>query len=75
MFVGKIFAGKSSYDSDSSSLTVAASKKVLVPDSQSDGSSSVTEQLEAPGTVSEDPQVYDTHVYAYQLCSVENAIA
>lgn len=63
MFVGKIFAGKSSYDSDSS-LTVAASKKVLVPDSQSDGSSSVTEQLEAPGTVSEDPQVYDTHVYA-----------
>ncbi|ONH96238.1 hypothetical protein PRUPE_7G115400 [Prunus persica] len=57
-FSRKIFAGKSSYDSDSS-LTVAASKKVLVPDSQSDGSSSVTEQLEAPGTVSEDPQVLE----------------
>lgn len=60
MFVGKIFAGKSSYDSDSpSSLTVAASKKVLVPGGPTDGSPPLTEQLEAPSTDSEDPQVCD----------------
>lgn len=70
MFVGKIFAGKPSNDSDFSSLTVAASKKVLVPGGQSDGSSPLTEQLEAPSTVSEDLQVYDTHYLhtSYVLC-------
>ncbi|RVW48011.1 1,4-alpha-glucan-branching enzyme 1, chloroplastic/amyloplastic [Vitis vinifera] len=54
---GKIFAGKSSYDSDSSSLRVAASDKTLVPGSQIDGSSSSTGQIEVPDTVLEDPQV------------------
>lgn len=57
VFTGKIFARKSSYDSDSSSLTVASSDKVLVPESQSDASSASTDQLEVPGTVSEEPQV------------------
>ncbi|XP_058003419.1 1,4-alpha-glucan-branching enzyme 1, chloroplastic/amyloplastic isoform X2 [Hevea brasiliensis] len=55
-FSRKIFAGKSSYESDSSNLTVTASEKVLVPDGQIDGSSS-TEQLETPGTILEEPQV------------------
>lgn len=57
LFVGKIFAGKSSYDSDSSSLRIAASDKTLVPGSQIDGSSSSTGQIEVPDTVLEDPQV------------------
>ncbi|KAM0977760.1 hypothetical protein ACFX13_014071 [Malus domestica] len=61
-----IFAGKSSYVSDLPSLAVAASKKILVPDSQSDGSSSLTQQLGATSTVAEDPQVYDT------LCGAKN---
>ncbi|KAM1218850.1 hypothetical protein ACFX13_046804 [Malus domestica] len=43
---------------------------MLVPDSQSDGSSSLTEQLGATSTVSEDSQVYYTRLHAYQLCSV-----
>lgn len=55
VLTGKIFARKSSYDSDSSSLTVSASDKVLVPGSQSDGPSSSTDQLDAPGT--EEPEV------------------
>lgn len=64
MFLGKIFARKSSYDSDSaSSLTVAASKKILVPGGPSDGSPPLTEELEAPDTDSEDPQVCDTHYW------------
>ncbi|KAA3465054.1 1,4-alpha-glucan-branching enzyme 2-2, chloroplastic/amyloplastic-like [Gossypium australe] len=53
---GKIFAQKSSYDSDSSPLTVA-SKKVLVPDDQGEGASSLTDELESPSTISDDPQV------------------
>ncbi|XVF07723.1 hypothetical protein REPUB_Repub06bG0164300 [Reevesia pubescens] len=56
-FSRKIFSHKSSFDSDSSSLTVAASKKVLVPSGPGDGSSSLTDQLESPGTISDDPQV------------------
>uniref|UniRef100_A0A5B6ZJR3 1,4-alpha-glucan branching enzyme n=1 Tax=Davidia involucrata TaxID=16924 RepID=A0A5B6ZJR3_DAVIN len=56
-FSRKIFVGKSSYDSVSPSFTVAASKKILVPGSQSDGSSSSIDQLETVDTVSEDPQV------------------
>lgn len=55
--IGKIFAGKSSSDSDSPSLTVAASNKILVPGSQGDGSLSLTDQLDNPETVLEDPQV------------------
>uniref|UniRef100_A0A5B6ZJQ5 1,4-alpha-glucan branching enzyme n=1 Tax=Davidia involucrata TaxID=16924 RepID=A0A5B6ZJQ5_DAVIN len=56
-FSRKIFVGKSSYDSVSPSFTVAASEKILVPGSQSDGSSSSIDQLETVDTVSEDPQV------------------
>ncbi|XP_022748370.1 1,4-alpha-glucan-branching enzyme 2-2, chloroplastic/amyloplastic-like isoform X1 [Durio zibethinus] len=56
-FSRKIFAQKSSYDSDSSYLTVAASKKVLVPGGQGDASSSLTDQLEGPSTISDDPKV------------------
>lgn len=55
-FSRKIFAGKSSPDSDSPSLTVAASNKILVPGSQGDGSLSLTDQLDNPETVLEDPQ-------------------
>ncbi|XP_043814777.1 1,4-alpha-glucan-branching enzyme 1, chloroplastic/amyloplastic isoform X2 [Manihot esculenta] len=57
LFPRKIFAGKSSYESDSSNLTVSASEKVLVPDDQIDGSSSSTYQLETTGTVLEESQV------------------
>ncbi|GMY25141.1 1,4-alpha-glucan-branching enzyme 2-2, chloroplastic/amyloplastic-like isoform X2 [Fagus crenata] len=53
---GKIYAGKSSPDSDSSSITVAASNKILVPGSQGDVSLSLTDQLENPETVLDDPQ-------------------
>nr|KJB16659.1 hypothetical protein B456_002G241400 [Gossypium raimondii] len=56
LFSRKIFAQKSSYDSDSSPLTVA-SKKVLVPDDQGEGASSLTDELESPSTISDDPQV------------------
>ncbi|KAB1221286.1 1,4-alpha-glucan-branching enzyme 1, chloroplastic/amyloplastic [Morella rubra] len=53
---GKVFAGMSSLDSDASSVTVAASNKILVPGSQGDGSVSLTDQLENPETVREDSQ-------------------
>ncbi|CAK9168096.1 unnamed protein product [Ilex paraguariensis] len=56
-FSGKFFGGKSSYDSDSTSFTIAASEKVLVPGSQSDGSSSLTKQLEVTDAALEDPLV------------------
>jgi 1,4-alpha-glucan branching enzyme len=52
-----IFAGMSSSDSDSSSLAIAASNKILVPGGQGDGSLSLTDQLENPETVLEDSQV------------------
>lgn len=44
----------SSPDSDSSSLNVATSNKVLVPGGQGDGSLSLTDQLENPETGLED---------------------
>ncbi|KAL5807547.1 hypothetical protein ACOSQ4_030280 [Xanthoceras sorbifolium] len=56
-FSRKISAGKSSYDHDTSHFKVAASGKVLVPGSQNDGSSSLTDQLETPEMVSEDSEV------------------
>ncbi|TYI98812.1 hypothetical protein E1A91_D01G243300v1 [Gossypium mustelinum] len=56
LFSRKIFVQKSSYDSDSSPLTVA-SKKVLVPDDQGEGASSLTDELESPSNISDDPQV------------------
>ncbi|PON56004.1 Glycoside hydrolase [Trema orientale] len=59
VLTGKIYARKSSYDSDSSSLTVSASDKVLVPGTQSDGPSSSTDQLDVPDTTTEEPQVID----------------
>ncbi|KAF6148030.1 hypothetical protein GIB67_024205 [Kingdonia uniflora] len=52
-FPRKMFAGKSSYESDFSSLTVAASDKVLVPGSKADGSSSSISSLEIPETTSQ----------------------
>lgn len=59
MFAGKIFVAKSTYDSDSVlSTATAASDKVLVPGSGSDGSSTLAGQSETSGAVSEDPQVY-----------------
>lgn len=57
LFAGKIYAGKSSYDSDSSSLKVAASEKVLVPGGQSDGSSPSIDELETPETALEGHKV------------------
>ncbi|KAJ0087820.1 hypothetical protein Patl1_32398 [Pistacia atlantica] len=53
----KILAGKLSKDYDASSLTVAASDKVLVPGSKGDGTSSFTDQLETPDTVLEEQEV------------------
>ncbi|KAJ0027524.1 hypothetical protein Pint_35900 [Pistacia integerrima] len=53
----KILAGKPSKDYDASSLTVAASDKVLVPGSKGDGTSSFTDQLETPDTVLEEQEV------------------
>ncbi|XP_058107902.1 1,4-alpha-glucan-branching enzyme 2-2, chloroplastic/amyloplastic isoform X1 [Magnolia sinica] len=55
----KIFAGKSSYDADSASTTVAASEKVLVPGGESDGFSSSTDTVERLKTTSEDSQVLE----------------
>lgn len=52
-----IFAGMSSSDSESSSLAIAASNKILVPGGQGDGSLSLTDQLENPETALEDSQV------------------
>lgn len=57
VLTGKIYARKSSYDSDSSSLTVASSGKVLVPGSENGASSASTDQVDPPGTVSEEPKV------------------
>ncbi|XAR69716.1 1,4-alpha-glucan branching enzyme [Bertholletia excelsa] len=53
----KIFAGKSSHDSDVPSSMVAASEKVLVPGGQADGPSSSTDELEIVDTVSGKPQM------------------
>ena len=58
LIIGKIYAGKSSPDSDSPSITVAASNKILVPGSQGDVSLSLTDQLDNPETVLDDPQVW-----------------
>ncbi|GMP50010.1 hypothetical protein CsSME_00016796 [Camellia sinensis var. sinensis] len=53
----KIFAGKSSFDSEYPYFTVAASEKVLVTGSESNGSSSSTDQLEIGDTVSGDSHI------------------
>lgn len=57
MYVGKILAEKSSYDSESRPSTVAASGKVLVPGTQSDSSSSSTDQFEFTETAPENSPV------------------
>ncbi|KAL8125642.1 hypothetical protein AgCh_013052 [Apium graveolens] len=56
-FSGKTFAGKYSQESKSSSFVVGASEKVLVPGSQSDGSSSFKGKFEASDLAVEDPLV------------------
>ncbi|XXG64978.1 hypothetical protein AAC387_Pa05g2792 [Persea americana] len=48
----KAFVGKSSYDADSISTTVAASDKVLVPGGESDGSSSSVDLVSSPEAAS-----------------------
>ncbi|XP_042514957.1 1,4-alpha-glucan-branching enzyme 1, chloroplastic/amyloplastic-like [Macadamia integrifolia] len=53
----KIFAGKSSHDSDSSS-TATAIEKVLVPDGEADVSSSSADLVETSAAISEDSQVF-----------------
>ncbi|KDP42706.1 hypothetical protein JCGZ_23646 [Jatropha curcas] len=61
-FSRKIFAGKSSYDSDSSNLAVTASSKVLVPGGHIDNSSTSKDQLETLGAVAEESQVVSNAV-------------
>lgn len=56
MLSWKDFALKSSSDSDSPPLAFAASQKILVPGSQTDGSSPSSDQLELANTVSENHQ-------------------
>lgn len=56
--IGNVFVGMSSPDSDSSSVMLAATNKILVPGSQGDGSLSLTDQLESPETAQEDLQVW-----------------
>lgn len=53
--LGKVFARKPSYDSDSSSLATTASEKLR--GHQSDSSSSVTDQVQPRENVSDDTQV------------------
>lgn len=54
-FLGKVFARKPSYDSDSSSLATTASEKLR--GHQSDSSSSATDQVQSRETVSDDTQL------------------
>lgn len=56
IFLGKIFARKPSYDSESSSLATTSSEKLGGHQSDS-SSSSVTDQVESREAVSEDTQV------------------
>ena len=55
LFLGMIFAVRSSNDSDSPSSVVTASEKVLVPGGQVDDSLSSTDILEVAEKVSGDP--------------------
>lgn len=57
----KIFAGKSSYDSDTSSLSLAASERVLVPGGYSDVPASSTDQVETSGVVSDSQMIHDSN--------------
>ncbi|KAF8017811.1 hypothetical protein BT93_H2878 [Corymbia citriodora subsp. variegata] len=57
----KIFAGKSSYDSDTSSLSVAASERVLVPGGYSDVPTSSTDQVETSEAVADSQMVHDSN--------------
>ncbi|KAI6697899.1 hypothetical protein NL676_018018 [Syzygium grande] len=53
LFVAKIFAGKSSYDSDTSSISIAASERVLVPGGYSDVPTSSIDQVETSKAVTD----------------------
>ncbi|KAK8672161.1 hypothetical protein V6N13_110534 [Hibiscus sabdariffa] len=53
----KIIVEKYFSDSKFSALTLASSKKVLVPGAISDASSPLIDQLQSPGTILDDPQV------------------
>ena len=55
IFSGKIFAQKSSYDTDSSSATLTESQKVLVPGSESE--ESVSDENLDSDQVLNDPEV------------------
>ncbi|KAI6697888.1 hypothetical protein NL676_018007 [Syzygium grande] len=57
----KIFAGKSSYDSDISSLSLAASERVLVPGGYSDVPTSSTDQVETSGAVADSQMIHDSN--------------
>lgn len=63
-FAGKILHGRSSYNSESSSFTAAASEKILVSGNQIDGSSP-TEQIDVVDEVSEDSEVCTLLLYSY----------
>ncbi|KAK8593397.1 hypothetical protein V6N12_045479 [Hibiscus sabdariffa] len=54
---GKIIVEKSFSDSKFSALTLAASKKVLVPGALGDASPPLTDQLQSPETILDEPQV------------------
>lgn len=70
LFVGKAFAGKSSYDADSTSTTVAASEKVLVPGRESGGSSSSVDLVSRVEPASGDLQVCVASEYGLWLLSL-----
>ncbi|KAL3754115.1 hypothetical protein ACJRO7_001375 [Eucalyptus globulus] len=57
----KIFAGKSSYDSDTSSLSLAASERVLVPGGYSDVPASSTDQVETSEAVADSQVIHDSN--------------
>lgn len=61
-----MFAEKPSYESDASSLTISASDKIPAH-RNSIGESASTDQLEAPGPVSEDAQVRCIHIWRHRL--------
>ncbi|XP_030453739.1 1,4-alpha-glucan-branching enzyme 2-1, chloroplastic/amyloplastic-like [Syzygium oleosum] len=61
LFVGKIFAGKSSYDSDTSSLSTAASERVPVPGGYSDVATSSTDRVETSEAVTDSQMIHDSN--------------
>ncbi|PIA39220.1 hypothetical protein AQUCO_02700415v1 [Aquilegia coerulea] len=76
----KICAGKSSYDSDSPSITVTTSEKVLVPGSKTDASASAIEESEVveevdPLAMEDDVEVESTEeLFSSELISVDKNV-